>query len=295
MAAVMAGACGYLLKDSSIDQLIAGIRAAASGESLISPQIAAKVLQRLRAQTPDTAAAARRSAPSSPTASSRSSADRDRQGQRRDRTRPLHQPQDREEPHLEHSHEAADREPHPGGRLRGPQRDRLARTPPKAPRRRERLPKPLSCPAPPMGKPGVNGKRTLVAAAALAAALAAAARLRPARRSSSSSTAPSRSQESLARRPARSRSTSSRAAWSTACTATVRSAPRRTRSWASRSPHSTGSGPRTASGRRCSAPARGRAPPGAAGSCSAASATRRSRALIFAGWRRSCAPPASAA
>ena len=50
MAAVMAGACGYLLKDSSIDQLIAGIRAAASGESLISPQIAAKVLQRLRSQ-----------------------------------------------------------------------------------------------------------------------------------------------------------------------------------------------------------------------------------------------------
>ncbi len=57
MDAVMAGACGYLLKDSSIDQLIAGIRAAASGESLISPQIAAKVLQRLRSQTADTAAA----------------------------------------------------------------------------------------------------------------------------------------------------------------------------------------------------------------------------------------------
>ena len=56
MAALLAGACGYLLKDSSIDQLVAGIHAAASGESLISPQIAAKVLQRLRAQTPDTAA-----------------------------------------------------------------------------------------------------------------------------------------------------------------------------------------------------------------------------------------------
>ncbi len=53
MDAVMAGACGYLLKDSSIDQLIAGIRAAASGESLISPQIASKLLQRLRAQTAD--------------------------------------------------------------------------------------------------------------------------------------------------------------------------------------------------------------------------------------------------
>ena len=50
MDAVMAGACGYLLKDSSIEDLIAGIRAAAAGESLISPQIAAKVLQRLRSQ-----------------------------------------------------------------------------------------------------------------------------------------------------------------------------------------------------------------------------------------------------
>jgi DNA-binding NarL/FixJ family response regulator len=50
MNAVMAGACGYLLKDSSIDDLLAGIRAAAAGESLISPQIAAKMLQRLRSQ-----------------------------------------------------------------------------------------------------------------------------------------------------------------------------------------------------------------------------------------------------
>jgi len=48
--AVMGGACGYLLKDSSVDQLIAGIRSAAAGESLISPQIAAKMLQLLRAQ-----------------------------------------------------------------------------------------------------------------------------------------------------------------------------------------------------------------------------------------------------
>jgi DNA-binding NarL/FixJ family response regulator len=49
--AVMAGACGYLLKSSSIEELVAGIRAAAAGESLISPQIASKVLQLLRAQT----------------------------------------------------------------------------------------------------------------------------------------------------------------------------------------------------------------------------------------------------
>jgi DNA-binding NarL/FixJ family response regulator len=49
MDAIVAGACGYVLKDLSIEQLILGIRAAAKGESLISPAIAAKVLQRVRA------------------------------------------------------------------------------------------------------------------------------------------------------------------------------------------------------------------------------------------------------
>ncbi len=51
MDAILAGACGYLLKDSSIQELIAGIRAASLGESLISPTIASKVLQRLRASS----------------------------------------------------------------------------------------------------------------------------------------------------------------------------------------------------------------------------------------------------
>lgn len=51
MDAILAGACGYLLKNASIDELVAGIRAAAKGESLVSPHIAAKVLQQLRAGT----------------------------------------------------------------------------------------------------------------------------------------------------------------------------------------------------------------------------------------------------
>jgi DNA-binding NarL/FixJ family response regulator len=57
--AILAGACGYLLKDSSIEQLIAGIKAAAAGEALISSQIASKILQQLRAQATDNHAAAR--------------------------------------------------------------------------------------------------------------------------------------------------------------------------------------------------------------------------------------------
>jgi DNA-binding NarL/FixJ family response regulator len=49
--AILAGACGYLMKDASIDELMAGIRAASIGESLISSHIAGKVLQRIRATT----------------------------------------------------------------------------------------------------------------------------------------------------------------------------------------------------------------------------------------------------
>ncbi len=51
MDAILAGACGYLLKDSSITELISGIRAASVGESLVSPAIASKVLQRVRASS----------------------------------------------------------------------------------------------------------------------------------------------------------------------------------------------------------------------------------------------------
>ncbi len=47
--AILAGACGYLLKTASIHELVAGIKAAARGEALISPLIASKVLQRVRA------------------------------------------------------------------------------------------------------------------------------------------------------------------------------------------------------------------------------------------------------
>jgi DNA-binding NarL/FixJ family response regulator len=50
--AIMAGACGYLLKDSSLHELMAGIRATATGESLISPAIASKVIQQIRATGP---------------------------------------------------------------------------------------------------------------------------------------------------------------------------------------------------------------------------------------------------
>jgi DNA-binding NarL/FixJ family response regulator len=46
--ALLAGACGYVLKDSDGDDIVAAIRAASVGESVISPRVAAKVVNRLR-------------------------------------------------------------------------------------------------------------------------------------------------------------------------------------------------------------------------------------------------------
>jgi len=54
MDAIVAGACGYLLKDASIESVVSAIRSAAVGASLISPTIASKVLQRVRSTTADT-------------------------------------------------------------------------------------------------------------------------------------------------------------------------------------------------------------------------------------------------
>jgi DNA-binding NarL/FixJ family response regulator len=46
--AVLAGACGYVLKESSAEEVVAGIRAAAAGESHISQAITTPLLRRLR-------------------------------------------------------------------------------------------------------------------------------------------------------------------------------------------------------------------------------------------------------
>ncbi len=46
--AVLAGACGYLLKDASVEDIIAGVRAAALGESMVSPRMASTLLAQLR-------------------------------------------------------------------------------------------------------------------------------------------------------------------------------------------------------------------------------------------------------
>ena len=59
--AIFAGACGYVLKDAAVEEIVAGVRAAAAGDALLSPRIAAGILERARANAapslPDSAQA----------------------------------------------------------------------------------------------------------------------------------------------------------------------------------------------------------------------------------------------
>ena len=48
MDALLAGACGYLLKEAPVDQIVEAVRAAARGESMISPRVANRLIRRLR-------------------------------------------------------------------------------------------------------------------------------------------------------------------------------------------------------------------------------------------------------
>jgi DNA-binding NarL/FixJ family response regulator len=50
--AVLAGASGYLLKDAKLSEIERGVRAAASGQSLIAPRVAVSLLARLRRHVP---------------------------------------------------------------------------------------------------------------------------------------------------------------------------------------------------------------------------------------------------
>jgi DNA-binding NarL/FixJ family response regulator len=51
--AVEAGATGYLLKDVPLPQLADAVRAAARGETVLAPPVAARLVSRMRAPTPE--------------------------------------------------------------------------------------------------------------------------------------------------------------------------------------------------------------------------------------------------
>jgi DNA-binding NarL/FixJ family response regulator len=50
--AVLAGASGYLLKGARLSEIVRGVRAAATGQSLIAPSVAGSLLARLRRHAP---------------------------------------------------------------------------------------------------------------------------------------------------------------------------------------------------------------------------------------------------
>jgi len=50
--ALLAGACGYLLKDATLPEITSAIRAAAAGQSMIAPRVAGGLLARLRRHGP---------------------------------------------------------------------------------------------------------------------------------------------------------------------------------------------------------------------------------------------------
>ncbi|MBL1075510.1 response regulator transcription factor [Nocardia sp. 2] len=52
LGAIEAGACGYILKDTPPAELMAAVRSAAAGESVLSPSVASKLMTRVR--KPDT-------------------------------------------------------------------------------------------------------------------------------------------------------------------------------------------------------------------------------------------------
>ena len=53
IAAVRAGASGYLLKDAPLEEIAAGVRAAAAGQAAIAPRVAGALLHSVRSSTPE--------------------------------------------------------------------------------------------------------------------------------------------------------------------------------------------------------------------------------------------------
>jgi DNA-binding NarL/FixJ family response regulator len=54
LRAIEAGAAGYLLKDASLDTLADAVRAAARGETVLAPPVAARLVDRMRTPTGET-------------------------------------------------------------------------------------------------------------------------------------------------------------------------------------------------------------------------------------------------
>ncbi len=59
LAAIEAGAAGYLLKAAPQAEIVAGIRSVAAGQSALSPQVAVRLVERMRQPAPESVLTAR--------------------------------------------------------------------------------------------------------------------------------------------------------------------------------------------------------------------------------------------
>ena len=111
--AILAGARGYVLKDAPIEEVVAGIRLAAAGGSLISPRIASQLLRRIREHAGAPAISPNGAQLSERELRGAQPAGRG-QGQPTDRRLARDQREHGAQPHLEHPAQASGRQPRPG-------------------------------------------------------------------------------------------------------------------------------------------------------------------------------------
>ena len=128
VAAIEAGASGFLLKDAEADELAGAIRAADAGEVHLDPAIAGIVARRLRdgGRPTGTGAAGdgRRHRVADGARARRAGAGRPRAAEPADRRGPRHHRAHRPDPRLEHPRQARARQPDAGGAARRPARSR---------------------------------------------------------------------------------------------------------------------------------------------------------------------------
>ena len=116
--ALRAGASGFLLKDVPPEQLVAGIRAVASGDALPAPSVTRRVIEEFVRRPPDSVRAQPERLSELTARESRCQADRPRPLQRGDREGAVRQRDDREDVRSRVLMKARPARPRPGRRVR---------------------------------------------------------------------------------------------------------------------------------------------------------------------------------
>ena len=116
--ALSAGASGFLLKRTRPEELIAAIHTIAAGDSLLSPSVTSRVIERMAGQPQPDAVPRGPPRGAHPARERGARAGGARPLERRDRGRPRHRGVDRQDPREAHPHEARRARPGAGRDLR---------------------------------------------------------------------------------------------------------------------------------------------------------------------------------